>query len=48
MLACGVPATDIIEAISMHSPDIARRKGRRATAYARRTVERALQHATTS
>lgn len=48
MIACGVAAADIIEAISAHSPDIARRKGRQAMGYARRTVERALQHAATS
>lgn len=48
MIACGVPATDIVEAIGVHSPDIAGRKGRQAMSYARRTVERALQHATTS
>lgn len=48
MLARGVPTTDIIEAIGMHSPDIARRKGRQAMGYGRRTVERALQHATPS
>lgn len=35
-------------AIGAHSPGVARRKGRDAMAYARRTVERALQHATTS
>ncbi|MDA8259273.1 MAG: DNA-primase RepB domain-containing protein [Betaproteobacteria bacterium] len=43
MIACGVPATDIIETIGAHSPDIARRKGRQAMAYARRSVERALE-----
>lgn len=48
MMACGVPAADIIEAIGVHSPDIARRKGRQAIGYAQRTVERALQHATPS
>ena len=48
MIACGVPANDIIEAIGVNSPDIAGRKGRQAMGYARRTVARALQHATTS
>ena len=48
MLACGVLAKDIIEAIGVHSPGITARKGRQAMGYARRTVGRALQHATTS
>ena len=47
MIASGVPATDIIEAIGVHSPGIARRKGRQAISYAQRTVERALQLAKT-
>lgn len=48
MIACGVAAADIIEVIGMHSSEIARRMGRQAMGYARRTVECALQHATTS
>ena len=46
MIGSGMMVTDVIEAIGAHSPDIARRKGRQAMAYARRTVERALQVST--
>lgn len=48
MIASGVPAKDMLEAIGVHSPDIASRKGRQAMSYARRTVQRALHQATTS
>ncbi len=46
MIASGVMVADVIEAIGAHSPDIARRKGRQAMAYAQRTVERARQVST--